>query len=477
MRALIVLQALSHEVKELAASEQQERGSISQPATTGDVPATPAPRVVLDVAATVVGVALVWYICGSHSGLLLLGILHVIAQAHRALSANSWTVFLLPMMTRFAIIMCTGGVCSPLLSALIIPVMTANRTVCLGPNRVNTVALVSSGQVLASLAITYVALWRPGISTQELTGMSLSSWVWMECSVSVLLLFVGCRIHMAKSNSQRAVLHAIAEQLHRIKRGDDKLRNFLLTVSHEVCTPLNALGGAVELLTETHRCAELEQPFRALSMCTESAIGLVAGCHDLSCVETGRAVNFSPVVCFSPSQLVMSCLDLFAPAATNKGLKLTFTAVEPSTEPFIVDIQTARLHGGAFVDLWRKSDASLGLCQGTAPVMCRGRATLLRQTCINLISNSLRFTREGGINVTVSLMPNERGSHGASVVWIRVSVEDTGCGMDDQQRAKLFRDFMRLSPCWEERQVPRHAVDWLNSCVAGRMGTGIEHLQ
>ena len=55
---------------------------------------------------------------------------------------------------------------------------------------------------------------------------------------------------------------------------------------------------------------------------------------------------------------------------------------------------------------------------------------------VNLISNAIKFTEDGEINVAVNLLDSSRDN-----VLLRISVTDTGIGMDEEQRANLFKAF------------------------------------
>ena len=60
----------------------------------------------------------------------------------------------------------------------------------------------------------------------------------------------------------------------------------------------------------------------------------------------------------------------------------------------------------------------------------------LNQVLVNLVSNAIKFTEDGEINVAVTLLDKNTDK-----VWLRISVTDTGIGMDEEQRANLFKAF------------------------------------
>ena len=178
----------------------------------------------------------------------------------------------------------------------------------------------------------------------------------------------------------------------------DKLKSmFIASVSHELRTPLNAiisfsgillreiLGG----LNERQRDS-LERIDRA----GKHLFSLITDVIDISKIEAGRSDVYPET--FALQELVDEALNTIHPQAETKGLTVTVSAV-------------------------------------TWPVLHTDRRRLL-QCLVNLLGNAVKFTEKGGVTVLVS-------DTGEAVA---VAVRDTGIGIAEGDRPKLFKAFERL---------------------------------
>ena len=174
---------------------------------------------------------------------------------------------------------------------------------------------------------------------------------------------------------------------------------FLSRMSHELRTPLAAIMGFSELLT----LAELDEKQREWA-----AMSLKAGKHllrlvdevlDISRIEAGQlSVSLEPV---SLGALLEDALELVGPLAEKSGI-----TVHPGEIP--------AGSGYVFADNQR-----------------------LKQVMINLLSNAIKYNREGG-EVFISVEP-------VASSRMRISVRDTGEGIDEASQKKLFTPFERLN--------------------------------
>lgn len=168
---------------------------------------------------------------------------------------------------------------------------------------------------------------------------------------------------------------------------------FLANMSHEIRTPLNGVIGMLDLLNGSEMS---DQDAHYVSIARSSADGLLSVINDIldfSKIEAGR-MELEEVQ-FDLRELVESTSEQFAIRAHLEGLELNCAM---------------------------SSDV---------PNTVIGDPERLRQVLTNLMSNAIKFTRKGEINLRITT-----DSDG-----IRFGVEDTGIGMSPEQRARIFESF------------------------------------
>jgi signal transduction histidine kinase/ActR/RegA family two-component response regulator len=169
---------------------------------------------------------------------------------------------------------------------------------------------------------------------------------------------------------------------------------FLAMMSHELRTPMNGVLGMAHALAATKLS---RQQGDYLDMIVQSGDGLMAVLNDildLSKIEAGKLEL--ETVSFDIDKLGRQIFLMWSETARLKGLELALE-IDPAT-----------------------------------PAWLAGDPVRVRQILLNLISNALKFTEQGGVNVRIApVIP-----HGVEII-----VADTGVGMRQDQQAKLFQPF------------------------------------
>jgi len=197
------------------------------------------------------------------------------------------------------------------------------------------------------------------------------------------------------------ILHDITQQhtILALKIADENKNNVLSTVSHELRTPLNGMLGMIQLVEKRLKDNELVQ---YLNICKNSGkllIALVNSILDLDQIRAKKLkLAFEHV---SVHEILHDIHKLFEFQCKEKGLYLKLQIEQTITKRFVTD---------------------------------RNR---LSQIFINLVGNALKFTKKGGITITASDSCQERG-------YIEFKVQDTGIGIKDEDRPKLFKMFGKL---------------------------------
>lgn len=167
----------------------------------------------------------------------------------------------------------------------------------------------------------------------------------------------------------------------------------LATVSHEMRTPLNGILGMGHLLARTDLTPEQRNYLSGIVQAGEALQQLVADLLDYSTLETGHFELHSQKI--SPRRLIESVVEMLAPRAHAKGIEIA--AAAEADVPEEIDVDVARL----------------------------------RQVLFNVIGNAVKFTVEGGVLVSSSCVGNE----------LVVVIRDTGPGMTQEERTRLFVEF------------------------------------
>jgi signal transduction histidine kinase/CheY-like chemotaxis protein len=177
---------------------------------------------------------------------------------------------------------------------------------------------------------------------------------------------------------------------------------FLSTMSHEIRTPMNAILGYVQLLLrDPSQSAESRGNLRIISRSAEHLLALINDILDMSKVEAGR-MEVMPMT-FNVSHLLGDLAAMFRLRATAKDL-LFRTEFHASAGDYLLSDE--------------------------------GK---IRQVLINLIGNAIKFTDAGSVTLRVWL--SVRDDHR---LWLTARVEDTGPGVPEGYRERLFQPFTQV---------------------------------
>ena len=178
---------------------------------------------------------------------------------------------------------------------------------------------------------------------------------------------------------------------------------FLANMSHEIRTPLNAIIGFSQLMNRDKDLSETQKEYNtSIIRAGEHLLMLINDILELSKIEAGHAVlhpvNVDLSVLFSDLNLI------FKEKAKSKQLNFVFEA--DSNLPRFVAVDESKL----------------------------------RQIFINLIGNAIKFTDKGSITIRARIKKNKNGaSH------LFVEIEDTGCGISEDELNKIFAYFTQAS--------------------------------
>ena len=176
---------------------------------------------------------------------------------------------------------------------------------------------------------------------------------------------------------------------------------FLATMSHEIRTPMNAVIGLLELTLKRADQGHLDRP--SIEVAYHSAkdlLELIGDILDIARIESGR-LNLSPER-VNLRNLAHSVIRVFDGLARQKNLTLSLQFHPRSDAPDVL------------IDPLR-----------------------FKQILTNLVSNAIKFTRQGQVTLAINLLPASTSDH----TELQLSVQDTGIGISDRDQARLFEPF------------------------------------
>ena len=174
---------------------------------------------------------------------------------------------------------------------------------------------------------------------------------------------------------------------------------FLATMSHEIKTPLNGILGMVELLQNQSQSPQSAEKLSAIYQSGEALLEILNGLLDYARLDEGM---YSPeILPFSLSELVNSTSLLFLAQARQQNTTLTVRISEQLDDDY------------------------------------QGAAGAIRQILSNLISNAIKFTRNGSVTITVEPAQEYKEQRQG----VLIEVEDTGVGIPNKYLAHIFERF------------------------------------
>ncbi|MDX9806772.1 MAG: ATP-binding protein [bacterium] len=205
---------------------------------------------------------------------------------------------------------------------------------------------------------------------------------------------------------------------------------FLAKMSHEIRTPLNGIIGFTDLLKDTPLTQLQQQYVDNVNVSGHTLLGIINDILDFSKIEAGM-MELDPVIT-DMYELLKNSIEIIRFSAERKGLEIKM----------IID--------------------------GSMPEFAKVDPVRLKQILANLLSNAVKFTETGEVGLEVKFNYTA-GKTGRFTFYVR----DTGIGINDDQKAKLFKAFSQADSSITRKYGGTGLGLIISEMIANKMGSKI----
>lgn len=210
--------------------------------------------------------------------------------------------------------------------------------------------------------------------------------------------------------------------LRHAEEANQAKRQFICLVSHELRTPLNAIIGMVDLMKSTPLDREQQDMLESMTTTSQVMLSQIEDVLDFSKIEAGK-MSVENII-FDLCQLTQSIVDIFS-----------------------YQIDSFRIDLGHSI-------------ASEVPFLLRGDPHHLRQIIVNLMGNAIKFTEQGRIWLSITLLEKSENT-----VRLKFSIKDTGIGIPETAQAKIFDSFTQA----DESTVRRFGGTGLGTTICKQL--------
>ena len=237
-------------------------------------------------------------------------------------------------------------------------------------------------------------------SSEHRLRTAQGTWVWVQCEGQIFSRceqleaerMIGTLSIISERKQMESELLEARDEAERVSKMKTE---FLANISHEIRTPMNGIISMTELTLESSLDSTQEDNLEIVQVSARHLLSIINDVLDYSKIESGKLETSIDAV--DTKKLVNQSVRMMKHQAEEKGLALS-TEFSPLL-PSLIETDSQKV----------------------------------RQILVNLIGNAIKFTPEGGIEITVDLDESED--------QLRVNVTDTGIGIPEDRLDQIFHSF------------------------------------